>query len=427
MIKARHIISFFEKNLFERIIIYLFVASLTSKFFFELILGQHGFTQAQNKQWIFFGLLALDYVCSFKKIFKIKFTLNLNAIFALLLLLIIVHGTFIGFMAKNRIFALITDIIPLLMIALNILRMQSYAECSKPIDIESLFKIVTALSLFTVLFGFIAVSLGKPSVVDIPWSPIYVPLICTILVHKRPIPIFWLGLSLIIVGLSIGEINRTTMLFISAITIASVLILSIKQTGKAIACLMVLILIVSCFWISLPENSKTRQRIEGIAHLDLSARTGSIGERQAEFDSIKATIKERGIIHQWAGLGFGALYEFQSTHSYVKNHGHVHYAWAWFYLRFGYIGYLYLAIMAMTLLYNCINGLKTGTTTSIFSAFLCIQGTFYLATYVNALFLTSGIHFLHVNNTDSKNTTTKQKTQNNSSLGDKAIHDPFLT
>ena len=95
-------------------------------------------------------------------------------------------------------------------------------------------------------------------------------------------------------------------------------------------------------------------------------------------------------------MGFGGLYEFQSTHAYIRNYGHAHYSWAWFKLRFGYIGYFYLAILASMLLYNVIRGLQSRSENGIFVAFLCLQGIIYLGTFVNALFLVSGIHFLKI-------------------------------
>ena len=128
------LLEFFNTNLFERIIIYLFISILLSKLVFELILGQWHFAQSQNQQWIFFSLLAFDYLISFKKVINIRVTANPVSALALLFLIMVTQGLFVGIIHHNAPFKIFNDTVPLLIIALNILRMQSHYELKKPIN-----------------------------------------------------------------------------------------------------------------------------------------------------------------------------------------------------------------------------------------------------------------------------------------------------
>lgn len=60
------------------------------------------------------------------------------------------------------------------------------------------------------------------------------------------------------------------------------------------------------------------------------------------------------------------------------------------------MGYLYLTIFISMLLYNGVRGLLLKTEASILVSLLCVSGLIYSMTYVNALFLASGIHFLYI-------------------------------
>ena len=393
---------FFERNLFERIIIYLFTSEFLTKFFFELMLGQSYFHQSQHKQWIFYLLLAADYIISLPKIINIRFTINLLSLFALFLIFLICQGLFVGIMNHNNWCESINDTIPPLTIALNILRMQSSKDYKHPVDLRFLFYTTTVLACAACLFGQIAVLLGKPSAVQLAVAPVYLPLFLAALFTLKPLPKVMLALFVIIFALSVAEINRTSLAFMAIVLAIFIILQIIRTPSKGLLFLLFTVFLSTSFWIVLPEDSKTYRRIVGIVEIDLSSRRGSIGERAAEFDSINATLEKKGQTIEWVGLGFGGLYEFQSTHEYIKDYGHAHYSWAWFKLRFGYLGYLYLLILTLTLLYNCFQGLHMRTSTPIFIGLLCFQALLYLVTYVNAIFLCSGIHFLWLHNKEQK-------------------------
>lgn len=393
----RIISDFFDKNLFERIIIYLFLSAFISKLVFELILGQWHFAQSQNKQWMFYSFLALDYIVSFKKILNLKITINPLSLFSLLFFVMLAQGLFIGITNHNTPFKILDDTVPLFMIALNILRMQSYAEMKNPINFKSLLYITTSLAFLACLLGATANAIGRPSVASIPLMQIYLPLFFAALFTIKPFPKKIAIAFVTMLVLSITEVNRTSMLFILLIMGIYSLLEIMKSPSKGVLLMMMGIILCTSFWMMLPKGSKTYNRIVGIAEIDLSSRQGSVGERQAEQDAVATKLEAGGKTKQWLGLGFGGTYEVQFTHKYLRDYGHAHYAWVWFNLRFGYMGYIYLTMLTIVLIYNGIRNVFLRTETSIFVALLCLSGLIYLMTYVNALFLASGIHFLYIN------------------------------
>lgn len=107
----------------------------------------------------------------------------------------------------------------------------------------------------------------------------------------------------------------------------------------------------------------------------------------ARLDEIQKKLNRKGEPDVWLGLGFGGLYEVARTHEFLKNYGHAHYSWAWFNLRFGRIGYIYLAIMVLALAYNGFYGIRSRMPVGLLVALLAFFSTLYFFTYVNAVFL----------------------------------------
>lgn len=386
--------AFYERNLFERIIIYIFLSSFIVKIYFEFLLGEWSYLQSQNKQWIFFGLLALDYLVSVRKVIAIRVTLNMMSMFAFVLFIMIAHGLFVGILNSNPIFVIFNDTVPLIMIALNILRFQSYSE-NPHIDFLSLLKICTWLSIGTTFFGLAAELIGQPSSPSVGNVTIYLCLLIAALYCLRPFP-KWIGFSAILMlALLAAEMNRTNLLFFLAAIFAYVCSTIIKRPASGLVYTLFAILLLTSVWISLPEDSGTYQRIVGISAIDLDRRTGSVGERQAEMEAVQAKLDRLGPSGIWLGLGFGGLYEVQYSHQYLTDYGHAHYSWVWYNLRFGRIGYIYLVVMLVALTFNAFNHLTSKKPEHLLTGLLCLSSLIFCVTYVNSIFLMSGITFLH--------------------------------
>ncbi len=386
---------FYQRNLFERIIVYIFLSAFLVKLIFELGLGQWYFVQAQHLQWIFYSLLALDYLLSIPKVINIRVSMNPMSAFAVICLIMVVHGLFIGLLRHNSPFIIINDTIPILMIALNILRMQSITEY-KPIDYKFVLFTCTYLAMGACLLGLVAHIIGRPSQPSLGNVAIFLPLIFSAAFMFRPMPKWIMFVAPLMMALVLDDFNRTTMMFMFTIVFVYVGAKLIKAPVFGILAVLSVVVIMSISWIAIPKESKTYQRIVGLQTLDLTKRKGSVGERQAEWDAIQMELKDKGRTIEWVGLGFGGTYEVKFTHEYIRDYGHAHYSWSWFSLRYGKVGFFYLFVMVAVLFYNVRAGIRLQTPTSIFVAFLCFMGLIFCMTHVNSIFLLSGIHFFYL-------------------------------
>lgn len=395
-ILARYYTEFFERNLLERIVIYLCLSSALVKLIFELILGQWGFVQSQNKQWVFYILLLLDYALGHRKLLNVNFTLNLQSIFALLLFIMIGHGLLVGVYMHNQPFVIFNDTVPLLMIALNILRMQSTAEGTEPVDCYRLLKDVVVLLGFASLCSLAAYVLGRPAQLALDQSTIFYPLFFAVLCTRKNIPLWIFGGAAVLAAMSLTDMNRTSLLFIVLAFSVYMFLQTIKSPVRMLGLVALGFVVLGIGIMFVPQDSKTYQRITGIEHINTGERTGSVGERWAERDAVQAKLDRLGQEAQWFGLGFGGLYEVSRTHEYLTNYGHAHFSWVWFNLRFGMVGQLYLFLMVALFFYNVYCGLWRAGTLGFFIAFINILCILYCLTYVNAVFLLSGIGFFSI-------------------------------
>lgn len=385
---------FFDRNLFERVIIYIFLSDLLVQLIFEVGLGQNALNQGQNKQWAFYLMLALDYFVSVKKVSNIRFTVNVTSCMAFVFFIMVAHGLFMGLILGNRIFTVVNDTVPLLMIGMNILRFQSQEEY-KPIDMKFLLYACGTMVVFSGVAGFIAGHILHRSGAGVMQLKIFLPLFCATLFAFKKFP-WWIAVAVtILLVLSIDDINRTIMAFLAIVLTAYLLFNVVKYPVRGLIISIILVLGLAVAITIVPEGSKTYNRVVGLADVDLSESKGSIGERQEEWRAINKKYKQVGSTVEFFGLGFGGVYEVARTHFYLKDYGHAHYSWAWFKLRFGQMGYLYLFIFLSVLVYNgFVWGVRLDSI-GLFMLFLCLTSVLYSVTYVNAAFLMMGIQFAY--------------------------------
>ncbi len=380
---------FFEKNLFERLIIYILASSLIVTIIFQFGLGQDSYDQSQNKQWVFYGLLGLDYLISFRKVLNLRITINPISLFALCLFIMMFHGIFVGILNANAPFVIFNDTVPILMIALNILRMQSVSEISKPINFRFLYISTVICVSITCVFGALSgkVFTGNPSLV---YPLLFVPLFIL-----RPFPVWTIPFVLGVFIFTADDINRTTLMFFLIIFGIYMGFVTIREPMKSLIVGLCAIIAIFGAFSFLPEDSKTYERVVGLTEIDLSKRTGSIGERQAERDAINTKLEKMGTAAQWTGAGFGGTYTVRFTWEFMRDYGHAHYAWAWYNLRFGKIGYFYMFIFASMIIYSGIHNYRQKNDVGLFVTCLCISALLYMMTHVNSIWLLSGLHFLY--------------------------------
>lgn len=392
--KRHYIIEFYQRNFLERLVLYCVLSSFIGAVIFEFALGQWSYRQAQNKQWIYYGFLALDCLISMPKILRLRVTVNPMSVYALLMFIMCAHGLFIGVYLRNAPFEIFNDFVPICMIGLHTLRMQSYAE-SQNINFTRLLKEVTFISFTTCVILFISKMIGNPSTPTLGNSTIFLPLFFAGLWFIRPFPKWIILCTLIMIFISLDHFNRTTMVFMLIAVALYMLNQMIRFPGRGLLGVVVLMSFATVLLLSLDKEGATYKRIEGISKIDGDKTTGSVGERNAEWLAIKAKLRHQGETIHWLGLGFGGVFDVAFTHEFLKNHTHAHYSWAWFNLRFGKIGYVYLACLLAALFYNMLRVLYQRDVVTLYISLLCLICLLYTFTHVNSVFLLTGLCFYY--------------------------------
>jgi hypothetical protein len=343
----------------------------------------------------------LECVVCLPKIIRIRVTVNPMSLYAIMLLMMCMHGLVVGVYLHNKPFEMFNDLIPLLMIFLHTLRVQSFSE-QQTIHIERLLKEVTVIAFTSCCILFISKMLGNPSWPKLGATTIFLPLFFAGLFFFKSFP-KWVGVcSIIMILMSLDNFNRTSMLFLLLITLIYLFITLIQSPGRGLIVIGITAICACMIMLVLDKNSPTYQRIEGISRIDGDRTTGSVGERNSEWLAINAKLRHQGETIHWLGLGLGGLYEVAFTHEYIKDYGHAHYGWAWFKLRFGKLGYVYLTIFLMVIAYNALAIFRHRDALGCFISLLSIYCLLYVVTYVNAIFLLSGINLYYrsTKNTD---------------------------
>lgn len=392
------IVDFFSRNMFERLVCYIFITELAVRVVFELIQGQWFYIQSQNRQYIFYALIMMDYLITFPRILTIGVRMNYVVMFLLLFLVMIMQGVFVGIINHNPPFEIFNDTVPLLVLVLNALRMQSVSEQSRPIDFHALLVFCTYVGLAICFAGALALLLGyqSGSSVGTETGGIYYPMIFAALLTYKKISPKLLVMFLIIVACSSLNMNRTTMAFLGMMSACYAGYMLLKRPAQGMLAIALMLALMAVAWSLLPEESGTYQRIMALGDLDFKASSGSLGERANEVRSIQRKLRDEGMTAELFGGGHGALYEVQFSHEYIRDYGHAHYAWALFNLRYGMTGYIYLTLLALMLLYHAWRNLDMRNPAALMITFMCVQSLLYMATYVNFIFLLAGAQFLYL-------------------------------
>ena len=388
---------FFSRNIVDRLVIYFFLTELVRKVVFGLILMEDPYYSPRFSQYLFFTFILLDYLISYKELVNLKVTINVVSLFLLFFLFVVFHGVYVGILSGNSAFEVFNDSVPLLLLVVNGFRMQSLNAPSASIDFQYLLKSCTSLIAMISLVGVVSGLLGAPvtgTTGTIP-TAIYVSLAFAAFLTGQRLSVIYYLVPLAIIGVSFQDLNRSTFFFVVLSTGLLVAMSFLKSPIKAIAGLLVVSIFAGIGWVSLPEDSKLYRRIVGLQNIDFSASTGSIGERSEEYRRIGQKLELKGQTSVWFGLGHGGVYNMRTTHEYVKNYGHAHYSWALFKLRYGQLGFIYLFVIASVMLWQIKRNWSLVDPEKMFIALFCLQASVYLLTYVNFIFLTSGLVFFY--------------------------------
>ena len=383
--------------LFERLVYYVLIPDLFARIILEAILGQWYFGLTQAKQWIFYSLIALEYVIQSRALVRDSFRKDENLVVSGLMLVMLLHGVFVGLAWQNSPSRIIIDSVAPFVLATNILLLDR-RQAFEGFDYQRLVRVNLAYSIIMIVVGIGAVSVGRPSIVSLggaPASSVSFAILLASLMVKRTFSFTDLAVTGLIAVPVTPSINRTTLVVV-AMCLIGIFISKIIVDGRRLYFTLVIMIVLSALVpMALPSDSPLMRRIEGSMEYDPEQTSGSIGEREAEFLAINDKLQRMGTAAEWFGAGHGALYYVDLAVRTVpaEGIGHAHFGWSLFKLRYGYVGYFYLLILGGMTLRSIVRNYRSPYAADRLISVLAMFSLMYIFTYVIGLFFTAGTQF----------------------------------
>ncbi len=386
-------------NFFERLIYYFLVPELVAKIVYEIILRIPPITISQPKQLVFYGLVFLDYFILVLRYRTFRPAIRqLNPVFVLLLIMLF-HGVLVGIWWGNSVSRLAIDTVNVFVVLANVVILSDPSKVADT-DFQRIFFINRLYAASMILMSLIAVMVNPASLITLGGSTataVTASLMFTEIYVTRSLSsrsILRCCISLMLLAATLQSWNRTTLVFVgSALLIAFAR--QVRRVPFKIAYLsMAFVMVFAVALAMLPEDSALSRRLSGLEDLDLSVRTGSIGEREAEADAVSDKIAALGLIGRVFGAGHGASYDVKYTWEWKLNYSNAHYGWVLFYLRYGALGYIYLGLWIATLLISILRMWRSENPASILVCLLSVWNIGYLGTYGYFSFFIAGVPFV---------------------------------
>jgi hypothetical protein len=392
---ARTLIVIRIPPLFERLIYYILIPDLFARIVLEAMLGQWYFGITQAKQWVFYALIAVEYVVQSRTLIRDSFRKDENLIVSGLMLVMLVHGVLAGLAWQNSPARIIIDSIAPFILATNILLLDR-RKAFEGFDFQRLARINLAYALIMVVVGIGAVSIGRPTIVSLGGaaaSAVSFTILMVSLMVKRTFSFTDLALTGAVVVPVAPNLNRTELAVIG-ICLAGIFFSKIIVDGKRLYFTLVAVfLLAAAVPLALPADSPLMRRVQGTMEYNPDQTQGSIGERQAEFLAISDKLHRMGTAAEWFGGGHGAVYDVQLTMREVEDTGHAHFSWALFKLRYGYVGYGYLLVVGAMTLRSIVRNYRSGYSADRVISVLALFSFMFLLTYVFGFFFLAGTQF----------------------------------
>ena len=383
---------------YERLLLYIMFSALFTRVLFEVGLGMEPKVLNQQRQLMCYGMLALDYGWQFMNWRRIRITISrVNPIIPLLIVMIL-HGVVIGLWSSNSKSRILIDTANVVVVLFNLILLadpRSFRDFSFK-RLEKWTYLFSVLMLMSGLVAMVVNSKSSPNLGSSVSTAVAMVILCVgLLIARNKNAHFYKFVAVgLIIGFTMSTWNRTTMAFL--------LLFLIIYVGRNIVVRPSRVMMIVLFALFggvtavtfIPADSKVAQRVSGLQNIDLSSRTGSIGERQAELDAIKVKIENMGLMGKIFGAGHGASYDVKYTWNWKRDYSNAHYGWALFYLRWGYLGYLYLILWVAFLLVASGRFILSSRPELLIVSLLALYTLGYVGTYAYFLFFIAGIPFI---------------------------------
>ncbi len=383
----------------ERLVYYFFIPELVAKVIYEIILRVPALSITQPKQYMFYAFVALEYLLLILNYKDFKPAFRKVNIVWILLVIMLAHGVIVGLWWKNPISRMGVDTVNVFVVLANILILSDPRKVADT-AFDRIFYLNRLYGVVMILLSIVAVAvnptsgikLGSAAASALAMTLVYVEIYTMRVLTPRTLVRVFFGVLLI--AATAQDWNRTTLVFNGV----AILALLARRAGampfRTMYLAMAAVLTVGVAFMVLPEDSALSRRISGLNEVDLSDRTGSIGEREAEADAVHEKISSLGEVGQIFGAGHGASYDVKYTWEWKIDYSNAHYGWILFYLRYGMLGYLYISVWILVLVLSAATKWRSPTSAGILVFLLCIWNIGYLGTYGYFSFFIAGLPFM---------------------------------
>ncbi|WP_413708780.1 hypothetical protein [Rhizobium sp. Rhizsp82] len=383
----------------ERLLYYFLLPDLMAKIVYEILLRIPAISVTQPKQYMFYGFLALEYVVAVLQpgSFKPSWP-HVNKVIILLVIMIF-HGILVGLWWGNPLARMGIDTVNVLVVLANIVLLSDPYKVADT-DFPRIFRYNRLYAIVMILLSIPAIMLNPASGVSVGGSTAgavcMTILVTEIFVLKGPVHhmrvVIFTNLTLILA--TAPSWNRTALVFCAAALIIYLARIIGRHPFRVGYLALASVAIVCVAFVALPEDSGLYRRITGLQNIDLSDRTGSIGEREAESDAVTDKISALGKGAEIFGAGHGASYDVKYTWTWKFDYSNAHYGWVLFYLRYGFLGYLYMSAWIMFLVATVVKRFRSTDPACILVCLIALWNIGYLGTYGYFSFFIAGLPFM---------------------------------
>lgn len=384
--------------LFERIMYYILVPDLVARIVFELGAGIYWYTLVQPKQWVFYCIMMAEYLHQSRTALKARYVRSPNLLASFLFFVLFAHGLVVGLAWHNPIGKVITDSVPMLVVALNVLLL-CRTDAFAGLNVDRLVLVARVYGVVMVVAGFLAVSMGKPSIVTLggaAGTPMCLSILLVGMMRRPRVSLVDMLILAVIVVPIVPNLTRTTLMaFLLGFGVIVVPKILRSSWSTYFAGVTVMAAIIA-FPVLVPEDSPLMKRVVGTLEMSEEAGSdqGSIGERAAEVRAIEEELTWRGPNAHMFGRGAGGTYRVEFTGGQVKeNYSHAHFSWALYKLRYGYVGYFYLFLFTVLLMGNILRTARSPCPENRIAFLLGVWGLIFIFTYMFYNQLVAGLQF----------------------------------
>lgn len=197
----------------ERLIYYTLLPELCARIVLELWLGYRPYRLIEQKLWIFYIIIAIEYIFQTRRILYRRFYIDKSLYVAGFIMILAIHGLLIGVGWQNKPAKIATDTIPMVVAGVNIV-LACQLEAYKNFNFARVEVINMTFSVVMIMVGVISVHIGHSKIVSLGGAvstSLSIAIIVTSIWRRSRFSIIFVVMNLTILLFIAPSFNITTV------------------------------------------------------------------------------------------------------------------------------------------------------------------------------------------------------------------------